>query len=169
MKYLKKFNESNFDPTILSWAEKNLDMIPINDNQYKMCKLEYDSEKIKEFCEDNLAYLKDSGFYLTYSSGSKFGDSNFPVFSVYLRKHSGFFKWGEIVDDFVPFLQILSDRYKLLKLEPTSKRDKHSKKCSIIFNDYHYAYRYSLDDLVNDRTSGISDKKLDSITFSVEI
>lgn len=35
LRYLKRFNESNFDPKVLSWIKDNLDMIPINDSQYQ--------------------------------------------------------------------------------------------------------------------------------------
>ncbi len=145
MKYLKKFNESNSNKV----------------------------EDVKKFCNENLAYLIDAGFYLMYSTSSSFIDKQKGILpkqcSISLHKHSGFMKWDEIVDDFVPFLQILNNKYELVKLEPTSKRDKYSKKCSFIFNDYNYLYRYSLDDLINDRTSGISHKDLDYITFSIKI
>jgi hypothetical protein len=37
-----------------------------------------------------------------------------------------------------------------------------------MFHD-NFTYRYTLDDLINDRTDGISDKKLEDIEFSVKI
>ncbi len=106
MKYLKKFNESNSNKV----------------------------EEIKKFCNENLAYLIDAGFYLMYSTSSSFGDKQKGILpekcSISLHKHSGFMKWDEIADDFIPFLQILNNKYELTKLEPTSNRDKFSKKCS---------------------------------------
>ena len=155
MKYLKKFNESNSDKV----------------------------EEIKKFCEDNLAYLIDAGFslkYADYSSDDNRDLLNIDYQSIGLNvflvrnstnvftNHFSAFNWDEVVNDFVPFLQMLDDKYGLIKLKPTSSRDKYSKKCSIMFHD-NFTYRYTLDDLINDRTDGISDKKLEDIEFSVKI
>ena len=146
MIYLKKFNESNSNKV----------------------------EEIKKFCEENLAYLIDAGFslkYLDYSSHDNRELLNIDYQSiglnVFLVRNSTF-KWDEVVNDFVPFLQMLDDKYGLIKLKPTSSRDKYSRKCSIMFHD-NFTYRYTLDDLINDRTDGISDKKLEDIEFSVKI
>lgn len=142
MKYLKKFNESKSDK----------------------------AEEIKKFCEENLAYLLDVGFELGYYENIfTFKTVEYPLTIHLSKRNSGIFKWSEIVDDFVPFLQILNSKYELIKLAPTSKRDKHSRKCTIIFHDYDYAYRYSLEDIINDRTDGISDKRLRYIEFSIKI
>jgi len=141
MKYLKKFNESNSDR----------------------------EEEIKKFCEENLAYLIDAGFNLRYRDYPDYeiADHENIELTIDLVKDTTF-KWGEIVNDFVPFLQILDDKYGLVKLKPTSKRDKYSKKCSIVFNESNFVYRYTLDDLVNDRTDGISEKNLQFVEFSVK-
>lgn len=141
MKYLKKFNESNSDR----------------------------EEEIKKFCEENLAYLIDAGFNLRYRDYPDYeiADHENIELTIDLVKDTAF-KWGEIVNDFVPFLQILDDKYGLVKLKPTSKRDKYSKKCSIVFNESNFVYRYTLDDLVNDRTDGISEKNLQFVEFSVK-
>lgn len=141
MKYLKKFNESNSDR----------------------------EEEIKKFCEENLAYLIDAGFNLRYRDYPDYeiADHENIELTIDLVKDTTF-KWDEIVNDFVPFLQILDDKYGLVKLKPTSKRDKYSKKCSIVFNESNFVYRYTLDDLVNDRTDGISEKNLQFVEFSVK-
>jgi len=141
MKYLKKFNESNSDR----------------------------EEEIKKFCEENLAYLIDAGFNLRYRDYPDYeiADHENIELTIDLVKDTTF-KWNEIVNDFVPFLQILDDKYGLVKLKPTSKRDKYSKKCSIVFNESNFVYRYTLDDLVNDRTDGISEKNLQFVEFSVK-
>jgi hypothetical protein len=37
MRHLRKFNESlDFDPEVLAWTKDNLDMIPVDDKQYKI-------------------------------------------------------------------------------------------------------------------------------------
>jgi hypothetical protein len=144
MIYLKKINESNSDKI----------------------------DEVRQFCKDNLAYLIDEGYYLLYSTVSSFeefkNDKSVKC-GISLHKYSGFMRWDEVSSDFIPFLQVLDDKYGLVKLEPTSKRDKYSKKCSVIFNDYKQSYRYSLNDLIDDRTNGISDKKLEYIGFSIKI
>ena len=133
MKYLKKFNESN---------------------SFK--------KEIENFCEENLAYLIDAGFLLSYTGTDRI--------NIILYSHiKETFKWSDIVDDFVPFLQILNKKYELINLTPTSIRDKHSKKCTIKIHDIRGVYRYTLDDLINDRTDGISGLKLDYIEFSIKI
>ena len=111
MKYLKKFNESNSNKV----------------------------EEIKKFCNENLAYLLDVGFELRcYENIFTFKTVEYPLTIHLSKRTNGIFKWSEIVDDFVPFLQILNSKYELIKLAPTSKRDKFSKKCSIIFHDYGF-------------------------------
>lgn len=65
MKFLRKFNESlDFDPEVLAWAEENLDMIPVDDKQYKMAKAGMFTVMLEDYCEMNLAYLIDEGFYI---------------------------------------------------------------------------------------------------------
>jgi hypothetical protein len=142
MKYIKKFNES------LKEAE----------NEIYQKKL----DEIKKFCNENLAYLIDSGFNMRYFEYPEW-------LSVNLHKNGKLFKWEEVVDDVVPFLQVIDTKYGLVKLKSTSNRDKHSKKCTVVFSDYKYSYKYTLSDLVNDITTGIVDKEFNYISFSVKI
>lgn len=43
------------------------------------------------------------------------------------RGDSKLFKWEDIMDDFVPFLELFDMTFGLKKLESTSERDKFSK------------------------------------------
>ena len=117
MKFLRKFNEStDFDPEVLAWTKDNLDMIPIDDKQYKMAKAEYNKAMLRDYCEMNLAYLIDEGFYIIYiRSGGGY-------YNVILRKslttnrHGVFttdFLWDDIKDHYIPFILRIQKKYKL--------------------------------------------------------
>jgi hypothetical protein len=117
MKFLRKFNESlDFDPEVLAWTEENLDMIPIDDKQYKMAKAEYDTAMLKDYCEMNLAYLIDEGFFIDVHSHSV------GYYSITLRRslttnqhgvHTSYFRWDDIKDHYIPFIQRIKNTYKL--------------------------------------------------------
>lgn len=84
MKYLKKFNESKL------------------------------GDELEDFCKEYLAYLTDGKFECYVNSNDinthitildrDYNDVNFPG-------RGRRFYWSEIEDDFIPFLQILSERY----------------------------------------------------------
>ena len=117
MKFLRKFNESlDFDPEVLAWTKDNLDMIPIDDKQYKMAKAEYNEAMLREYCEMNLAYLIDEGFYIDihWNGGG--------YYNIILRKslttnqhgvHTSYFKWDDIKDHYIPFILRIQKSYKL--------------------------------------------------------
>jgi hypothetical protein len=117
MKFLRKFNESlDFDPEVLAWTKDNLDMIPIDDKQYKMAKAEYNEAMLRDYCEMNLAYLIDEGFYIDihWNGGG--------YYNVILRKslttnqhgvHTSYFKWDDIKDHYIPFILRIQKSYKL--------------------------------------------------------
>jgi hypothetical protein len=117
MKFLRKFNESlDFDPEVLAWTEENLDMIPVDDKQYKMVKAEYDTAMLKDYCEMNLAYLIDEGFFIDVHSNSG------GYYNIILRKslttngngvHTSYFKWNDIKDHYIPFILRIQKIYKL--------------------------------------------------------
>jgi hypothetical protein len=117
MKFLRKFNESlDFDPEVLAWTKDNLDMIPIDDKQYKMAKAEYNEAMLREYCEMNLVYLIDEGFYIDiYWNGGGY-------YNIILRKslttngngvHTSYFKWNDIKDHYIPFILRIQKIYKL--------------------------------------------------------
>jgi hypothetical protein len=155
MKYIKEFNESYISDS-LKEVEKKIHQRKVDD--------------IKRFCNENLAYLIDSGFSIRYFEYGKndIGDG-IDTLNVNFHKNGKLFKWEEVVDDVVPFLQVINTKYGLVKLKSTSNRDKYSKKCTVMFADYKYFYKYTLSDLVNDITTGIVDKEFNYISFSVKI
>ena len=64
-------------------------------------------DELKDFCEMGLAYLLDEDFIVDIDS--RFPGSTGNV-SFNFKKESGF-TWDEIADQFIPFLQRLSNRY----------------------------------------------------------
>ena len=116
MKHLRKFNESvDFDPEVLAWTEENLDMIPVDDKQYKMVKAEYDTAMLKDYCEMNLAYLIDEGFFIDIQPRSG-------GYYIILRKslttnqygvYTSYFKWNDVKDHYIPFILRIQKKYKL--------------------------------------------------------
>jgi hypothetical protein len=72
------------------------------------------------------------------------------------------------MDDFVPFIELFDMKFGLKKLEPTSERDKFSKKCSILVETPKYAHRYRLQDLIDDNVSGLLNLEIETINFFTE-
>lgn len=106
-------------------------------------------DEILKFCEENLGYLTDAGFGILISERQD------ELNIVFDHQTSKLFKWEDIMDDFVPFLELFDMKFGLKKLKPSSKRDKFSKKCVVIINTKFNGYRYRLEDLVNNEVSGI--------------
>jgi hypothetical protein len=88
MKYLRKFNE-------------NLE----------------DRLEIKDYCEMNLAYLIDEGFFIDINWNDMAS-----YYSISLRKSSTtnqhgvitpYFKWNDVKDHYIPFILRIQKKYKL--------------------------------------------------------
>lgn len=119
-------------------------------------------DEILKFCEENLGYLLDSGFGVIVVERADDLNIEFD------RGDSKLFKWEDIMDDFVPFLELFDMKFGLKKLKPTSERDKFSKKCSILIQTQKHGYRYRLQDLVDDNVSGILHIEIEAIDFFTE-
>jgi hypothetical protein len=82
-------------------------------------------KELKDFCEMYLAYLIDEGFEVkvTEEKGDTFilDIEKVSVHANYIdgvhgtRYIDNSFKWGEVVDHFIPFYQMLSREYNLVK------------------------------------------------------
>jgi hypothetical protein len=119
-------------------------------------------DEILKFCEENLGYLLDSGFGVIVVERADDLNIEFD------RGDSKLFKWEDIMDDFVPFIELFDMKFGLKKLKPTSERDKLSKKCSILVETPKYAHRYRLQDLIDDNVSGLLNLEIDAIDFFTE-
>lgn len=66
------------------------------------------SDTVREFCNDNLATLIDSGFEIV--------TDQLPDYSIRVFLQNDFkrrFKWVDVQDEFMTFLQMLSSRYEI--------------------------------------------------------
>ena len=65
-------------------------------------------EELKDFCESSLAYLLDDGYYVYIQREWNVG------FHVLFGLPNDNFFWNDVKDYYIPFLQLLSRRYKLV-------------------------------------------------------
>ena len=72
-------------------------------------------DELKEFCENCLAYLLDEGFSLSYEN--IYGGIGTALrISLYIPTPGSkqtLFKWDDVKEYYIPFLQLLSRRYEL--------------------------------------------------------
>ena len=93
MKYLKSFNES------------------LDDYEYYEFR-----DDITNFAEERLVSLLDEGFRLKiYDAVSKNVAIGFTIWLCKSDRIDNSFKWDDIKDDYIPFLQLISNKYKLLE------------------------------------------------------
>jgi hypothetical protein len=97
-------------------------------------------EDVELFVRNNLAYLLDDGYKLLFHE--KIGHPNFTKFiqisigHTYTRKIDDnigdfkYFRWEDIKDDFIPFIEVLNDKYKVgniifyrMFLDPSKKNE----------------------------------------------
>lgn len=129
-----------------------------------------EEEDIKKFCEDNLAYLIDSGFRIIIDNNKKKGlfDYNYTnYYDIYLIKDklNDTFKWGDIKYDFIPFFEILDKTYEIL---PVSNTDGYIKDTGYTqfrtkrLTGQEY-FCFSKNDILNDKIINSYTKKLQGI------
>lgn len=73
-------------------------------------------EDLQDFCESSLAYLMDESFNVTIRGGDDpRARATTGQFGIFLAKNNGreFFKWDDVKDYYIPFLQLLSNRYDI--------------------------------------------------------
>ena len=148
MKHLRKFNEENVVPLLLSHSLEELSL---------------QREQLQDFCETHLAYLLDEGFELKVYGG-------YTSFQVTLQKtDKSIFSWHDIIDHFLPFLKFLKDNYNLEKVDPSSTVPYH-RKADIKFVDYKWrGIMYQTKGLLEERHNALDTKKLREVYFMVTI
>jgi len=122
MIYLKKFNEVN-DP--------------------------YDDyiNKLEKISNDSLAYLIDEGFIISIKDNKV----NYDSIEIKISKNrtDSYFKWSEVKDDIIQFLEFISESYEL-EDEPINFVENLSLDT--------YTYSYSLDDVINNTGYFVNDE-----------
>jgi hypothetical protein len=122
MKYLKSFNES------------------LNDYEHYEFR-----DDITNFAEERLVSLLDEGFRLKiYDAVSKNVAIGFTIWLCKSDYNDSSFKWDDIKDDYIPFLQLISNKYKLLKFSTDVVRFNLGSKYNVNMKDL------SLQDVIDD-------------------
>lgn len=107
------------------------------------------SNNLLEFCKYNLAFLLDDGFEIdlyTYNG-------------IEISKDHGFY-WDEIKDEFIPFFEMLNEKYYLVKF------NRGGEDSVISFDDGGGADHYSYENVINDEIG--DDMLLLKISFRAE-
>lgn len=157
MRYIKKFNEGkNHSDSVL---------------------------EIRKFCEESLIDLIDDGFSLRVefldSSQTFPGMFNFVrVVLLKTKKHPGgvgdiqeYFKWDEIKDKMIPFLDVLMNNYELDK-PYKYKQDKvpFHKKGNLIIIQYDWkSILFTAKQLIDGGGLSIQNTNLNSIVFFIKL
>ncbi len=97
-------------------------------------------DDIEKFCNDNLAYILDDGFMFRIRPIKTFNYSN-SSFYIVLYNDLKSFKWDDIKNDFIPFLQLFSEKYKTNKVTFTLNN----------LNDMKNIIDISYDKIINDK------------------
>ena len=137
MKHLKMFNER------------------LNDTE---------SKELIDFCETSLAYLMDEGFELELvdrygrepNDPSFDGDTEYYWIDLYGPRddegNNSNFSWQEVKDYYIPFIQLLKNRYKLFDDEREYKGDQiYFKVQTGVRFDEHSFMNYKIEEVINDR------------------
>jgi hypothetical protein len=116
---------------------------------------------IEQFCNNNLAYLIDDGYRVSYRIGGFSINDRTHYTSVNITKGDprvSNFNWYDVRDEFIPFINILSRNYATssIKLKHIVTTDKGS---------YIASKHVKLSDIINDR---IEDMSIVVIDFNVK-
>ena len=102
-------------------------------------------EELQDLCESHLAYLLDDGFKISIFSDTKDSKEYLELHFGYIRNgsYTEQFYWDGIKDYFIPLLQILIRRYKLLAYTN-----------GFVCFKFNAGFKHlSLDQVINDRIS----------------
>jgi len=121
---------------------------PFNENK------EIFVDELKDFCENHLAYLIDEGFNITaIERFNKLEGNQYIIVNLDIPGPSSrfvLFYWNYVKDHYIPFLQMLIRRYKLI-LDPDCKTPTGY----VGFNTEMGMKYLSLDQVINDEVSQV--------------
>lgn len=118
MKYLRKFNEG------------------------------VSTEDIRDFCESSFVYLMDEGFTIKiFSSDDPRTSLPKGQFNIWLQKDNArsFFKWDDVKDYYIPFLQLLDNRYDIGGMKEVSNWGGYSTSSTNVEKNIRFRYRQKKD------------------------
>ena len=120
-----------------------------------------DTDAVKDLCDTSFANLYDQGFKVLPLDGNFRVDRQTMVKLVKGdNQNAEPFTWPEIKDYYIPFLQLISNRYDFVSF--TRQFNKYIDNVRIEYVDWKY---YSYEDLINEK----DEPKYNSKIFSISI
>jgi hypothetical protein len=113
-------------------------------------------EDLQDFCESTLAYLIDEGFTIkVYTHGDPRSSLPKGEYNIWLQKDKEFFKWDDVKDYYIPFLQLLSNRYDIGSFDHVDEtnvrfRYRHKKEYSFVNLSKNFSYARVINDNIFD-------------------
>jgi hypothetical protein len=76
-----------------------------------------DINSLEEFCNESLANLIDAGFYIKITT-QKYNPNVFfiKLYKIDKSDYKNWFRWDDVKDDYIPFLEILASKYDISKV-----------------------------------------------------
>jgi hypothetical protein len=120
-------------------------------------------EDVELFVRNNLAYLLDDSYKLSFNE--KIGHPNFTKYieisigHTYTRKIDDnlgdfrYFSWEDIKDDFIPFIEVLKDKYKIGNIIFYTMNIDPYKKNEPLHQQKYTSFLYKTVDDINDSLS----------------
>lgn len=107
-------------------------------------------EELQKFCDDNLAYLLDDGFYIYHFNNYIYSTSTYEyTISLLRNKLPRRFNYNDIKYDFIPFIQIFNDKYEVSYIKFEGYRPN-------IFN-INPISEFTIDEILNEKDYNGSD------------
>lgn len=126
-------------------------------------KSEVESDLIR-IADDSMPYLYDEGYYV-WANSQRWGNTKKSTTFINLAKKSGnsytVFKWEDIKDTYITFIQYISDIYEIDKVQITLITNNKDNGNGFINNDYTF------EDVVNDNIA--DDKLITQINLYVNV
>jgi hypothetical protein len=129
-------------------------------------------EELQDFCESSLAYVIDEGFTVKIygrelSEDRRRGYIPYGQFNIWLHKDNAkeFFKWDDVKDYYIPFLQLLSNRYEIYHFDSNQPeiRFRYRKKTDYSFVNVNKDFSYGR--VINDNVFDSEGYWKDSIFY----
>jgi hypothetical protein len=148
MRYLKLFNENYFDSLAFKIREE-----------------------VEDFCKDYLAYLLDENFELEVT---KYTDTSrdLNTIKIGIRREPekfGTFKWDEVKDQVIPFLQVLKERYTLDKPLKKDNIPFHKRSDIILYTEGFKQLAFETKGLIDEQDKSLENLKLRAIVLYVKL
>ncbi len=123
---------------------------------------------LKEFCDENLAFLLDKGFHVSCN-----GIHGYGYYEVTIYKNMNNFKWNDVKYDIIPFILLLNEKFVIVPNDnPYNAKDYPEGKelmiCMYNADDVEETIRYyDMDEINDDSTKFV--EELTAIEFNIKV